>query len=84
MTDATNEGTESPAGEEQTTPPGSEAVHAALIARLSRIRSLPPHLKAPQSMQPTPEAAKTRAARLRRKRRILIQKSKRRDTVPPP
>jgi hypothetical protein len=28
-------------------------------------------------MQPTPEAAKTRAARLRRKQQVLLQKSKR-------
>ena len=83
MTDVTNEGAE-PVSEKQTTPPGSEAVHAALLAHLSRIRSQPPQVKAPQSMQPTPEAAKTRAARLRRKRRILIQKSKHRDGVAPP
>jgi hypothetical protein len=28
-------------------------------------------------LQPTPEAAKTRAARLRRKQRLLLQKAKR-------
>jgi|GEM_PF-1663767 len=58
-------------------PPGTEEVHAALIARLSRVRPVPARVKSPQSLQPTPEAAKTRAARLRRKQRILLQKSKR-------
>jgi hypothetical protein len=35
-------------------------------------------------LQPTPEAAKSRTARLRRKQRILIQKSKRRGGAPSP
>jgi hypothetical protein len=59
------------------TPPGSEEVHSALIARLARIRPVPPYVRPPQSLQPTPEAAKTRAARLRRKQRLLLQKTKR-------
>lgn len=59
------------------TPPGSHEVHAALIERLTRIRPVPPQVRPPQSLQPTPEAAKTRAARLRRKQRLLLQRAKR-------
>ena len=58
-------------------PPGPHEVHNALIERLARIRPVPAHVRAPQSLQPTPEAAKTRAARLRRKQRLLLQKAKR-------
>ena len=58
-------------------PPGSQEVHSALIARLARIRPVPPHVRPPQSLQPTPEAAQTRTARLRRKQRLLLQKTKR-------
>jgi hypothetical protein len=58
-------------------PAGSPEVHSALIQRLARIRPVPTHVRAPQSLQPTPEAAKTRAARLRRKQRLLLQKAKR-------
>lgn len=64
-------------GETPVTPPGSQEVHSALIQRLARIRPVPAHVRAPQSLQPTPEAAKTRAARLRRKQRLLLQKAKR-------
>ena len=59
------------------TPAGSEEVRSALIARLARLRPVPAHVSPPQSLQPTPEAAKTRAARLRRKQRLLLQKMKR-------
>ncbi|HYJ07030.1 MAG TPA: hypothetical protein VEX43_18010 [Chthoniobacterales bacterium] len=58
-------------------PPGSEEVRSALIARLARVRPVPAHVRPPQSLQPTPEAAQTRAARLRRKQRLLWQKAKR-------
>jgi hypothetical protein len=58
-------------------PAGSQEVHTALIERLARIRPVPAHVRPPQSLQPTPEAAKTRAARLRRKQRLLLQKAKR-------
>lgn len=58
-------------------PPDSEEVRAALLARLARIRPVPTHVRPPQSLQPTPEAAKTRAARLRKKQRLLLQKTKR-------
>jgi len=59
------------------TPPGSAEVRTALIARLARLRPVPAQVKPAQSLQPTPEAAKTRAARLRRKQRLLLQKAKR-------
>jgi hypothetical protein len=54
----------------------TERVRAALIERLARIRPVPAHVRAAQSLQPTPEAGKTRVARLRRKHRILLQKAK--------
>jgi len=54
-----------------------ELAHAALLARLAEVDRKPIKVRAPQSLQPTPEAAKTRAARLRKKR-LLIQRSKRR------
>lgn len=57
--------------------PGPEEVNSALIARLARLRPVPPFVRPPQSLQPTPEAAKTRTARLRRKQRLLLQKAKR-------
>jgi hypothetical protein len=59
------------------TPPGSHEVRSALIERLARIRPVPAHVRPPQSLQPTPEAAKTRRARLQRKQRLLLQKAKR-------
>jgi hypothetical protein len=58
-------------------PPGTEGVQKALIERLARIRPVPAQVKPPQSLQPTPEAGQTRAARLRRKQRLLLQKAKR-------
>ena len=64
-------------GDPTTSPAGSQEVHAALIQRLARIRPIPAHVRPPQSMQPTPEAAQTRAARLRRKQRLLLKKAKR-------
>lgn len=59
------------------TPPGSQEVHSALIARLARLRPVPAQVKPAKSLQPTPEAAQTRTARLRRKQRLLLQKAKR-------
>jgi hypothetical protein len=59
------------------TAPGPQEVRSALIERLARIRPVPAHVRPPQSLQPTPEAAQTRAARLRRKQRLLLQKAKR-------
>jgi hypothetical protein len=64
------------------TPPGSEQVRNALIARLARLRPVPAHVRPPQSLQPTPEAAKTRAARLRRKQRLLLQDARRLAAAP--
>ena len=66
-----------PKPEETPTAAGSQEVRSALIERLSRIRPIPAHVRPPQSLQPTPEAAKTRAARLRRKQRLLMQNAKR-------
>ena len=54
----------------------AEQAHEALVARLARLESSPTRVKAPQSLQPTPEAARTRVSRLRKKR-LLIQRSKR-------
>jgi hypothetical protein len=65
-----------------------EEARAALVARLSQIQQNPALLKANRSLQPTPEAAKSRITRLRRKQRLLIKKSKRasgaQPTIPPP
>jgi hypothetical protein len=55
-------------------PAGGEKTHAALIARLAQLYRQP--VKPPKSLQPTPEAAKSRVRRLRRKRQLLIQRSK--------
>lgn len=72
-----NEPNPSDTGNTPATPPGSQEVRSALIERLARLRPIPAQVRAPQSLQPTPEAAKTRAARLRRKQRLLLQKAKR-------
>lgn len=53
--------------------------HAALLERLLKTQALPAHSLTPKSLQPTPEAAKSRLTRLKRKRRILRLKSKRRN-----
>lgn len=54
----------------------AEQAHEALIARLARLDSNPSTVRPPKSLQPTPEAAKTRVSRLRKKR-LLLQRSKR-------
>jgi hypothetical protein len=56
---------------------GADHVHAALIDRLSQIQAVAPRVKPAQSLQPTPEAAKSSLARLRRKQRMLFQESQR-------
>lgn len=56
---------------------------AALDARLSQICQHPTRLKPNRSLQPTPEAAKSRVARLHRKKRMLIQNSKRAPRAQP-
>jgi len=53
-----------------------EQAHAALVARLAHLDTNPIPVRPPKSLQPTPEAAKTRVSRLRKKR-LLIQRSKR-------
>lgn len=66
----------------------ADEARAALVARLSQIFQAPARQKSARSLQPTPEAAQSRLARLRRKQRMLIQKSKRaaltRSTAIPP
>jgi hypothetical protein len=54
---------------------GGEKAHAALVARLAQLYRKP--VKPPKSLQPTPEAAKSKLRRLRRKRQLLLQRSKR-------
>lgn len=54
----------------------AEKARAALIARLAQLDRKPIRVRAPKSLQPTPEAAKTRVTRLRKKR-LLIQRSQR-------
>jgi hypothetical protein len=53
---------------------GGEEAHAALIVRLTQLYRKP--VRPPKSLQPTPEAAKSKIRRLRRKRQLLIQKSR--------
>ena len=52
----------------------AEKARAALVARLAQLDRKP--VRPPQSLQPTPEAAKSRAHRLRKKR-LLIRRSQR-------
>ena len=63
-----------------------EQAHTAIVARLARLETNPIPVRPPKSLQPTPEAAKTRVNRLRKKR-LLIQRSKRallpQQTMPP-
>jgi len=61
-----------PSGEKSS----GEQAHDALVARLARLESNLIPVRPPKSLQPTPEAAKTRVSRLRKKR-LLIQRSKR-------
>jgi hypothetical protein len=53
--------------------PNAEKARAALLARLDQLCHKP--VKPPKSLQPTPEAAKSRLRRLRRKRQLLIQRT---------
>jgi hypothetical protein len=64
-----------PGAPEQST--NEERARAALDARLSQLRQNPAMLKSNRSLQPTPEAAKSRVTRLRRQKRMLLQNSKR-------
>jgi hypothetical protein len=54
----------------------AEKAHDALIARLAQVDRKPIRLRPPQSLQPTPEAAKSRVRRLHKKR-LSIQRSTR-------
>ena len=55
----------------------AEQAQDALIARLTHLTRQP--VKPPKSLQPTPEASKSKIRRLRRKR-MLLQQSKRHTT----
>jgi hypothetical protein len=54
--------------------PSAEHAQAALLAKLDQLCRKP--VRPPKSMQPTPEAAKSKIRRLRRKRQLLLQRSK--------
>jgi hypothetical protein len=54
----------------------ADNARSALIVRLAQLDRKPIRVRPPQSLQPTPEAAKSRVSRLRKKR-LLIQKSQR-------
>jgi hypothetical protein len=54
----------------------AEKAHDALIDRLAQLDRKAIPVRSPKSMQPTPEAAKSRVRRLRKKR-LLIQRSQR-------
>ena len=77
MSDSKTEHANRPVAEQS----GAEHAHDALVAQLARLESNPTPVRAPQSMQPTPEAARTRVSRLRKKR-LLIQRSKRAQPSP--
>jgi hypothetical protein len=62
------------ANQSQTPKPRGEEAHAALVVRLTQLYRKP--VRPPKSLQPTPEAAKSKIRRLRRKRQLLIQKSR--------
>jgi hypothetical protein len=49
----------------------AENARAALVARLNQLCRKP--VRPPKSLQPTPEAAKSKIRRLRRKQRLLIR-----------
>jgi hypothetical protein len=61
----------------------AEKAHDALIARLAQLDRKEIRVRPPQSLQPTPEAAKGRVRRLRKKR-LLMQRAKlpTRETLP--
>jgi hypothetical protein len=82
MTDSNRDQTQASAGK-LSVPQDPEEIRAAVVTRLLQI-SRSPRANPSECLQPTPEAAKSRRARLRRKQRILIQKSKRRGGAPPP
>ena len=54
----------------------AEKARAALVARLAELDRKPVRVRPPQSLQPTPEATRSRVHRLRKKR-LLIQRSQR-------
>jgi hypothetical protein len=69
-----NEGIMNEAREESANRASAERARAALIDRLEQLGRKP--VKPPKSLQPTPEAAKSKIRRLRRKR-LLLQRTNR-------
>lgn len=88
MNDSKQDAAPKPPEEKAVPSQGGDEAHAALVARLSQMFQAPARQKVSPSLQPTPEAGQSRLARLRRKKRMLIQKSKRvapaRSTPLPP
>lgn len=60
---------------EATDKSSAEKARAVLVARLDQLCRKP--VKPAKSLQPTPEAAKSKIRRLRRKRRLLLRQTKR-------
>jgi hypothetical protein len=73
MSDPTAQSTHAPESH------SADRAREALIARLDQLHRKPGGVRPPQSLQPTPEAAKSRVRRLRRKQRLLVQKSAKRS-----
>lgn len=53
--------------------PNAEKAQTALLARLDQLCRKP--VKPPKSLQPTPEAAKSRIRRFRKQRQLLLKKA---------
>jgi hypothetical protein len=53
--------------------PDAEKARMALLARLDQLCRKP--VKPPKSLQPTPEAGKSRIRRFQKKRRLLLKKA---------
>jgi len=52
----------------------AQSARAALLARLDQLCRKP--VRPPKSLQPTPEAAKSKIKRLRRKQKLLLLRSR--------
>jgi hypothetical protein len=52
--------------------PNAENARTALLTKLDQLCRKP--VKPPKSLQPTPEAAKSRISRFRKQRRLLLKK----------
>jgi hypothetical protein len=76
MSESNQDGADRPASRETAPLMGPDEARAALVDRLSKMPRKATCAKSDQSLQPTPEAAKSRTARIRRKQ-LLLRKSKR-------